>query len=301
MRRVVLTLALLSLAACERPTPSPSPAPAADAPAPPAATPRAGALAPEALFFVGRWAAEAKMCDDPWVITAQELTTPGHVVCRFEQVSRTDQGLEAQAACTAEGPPEPRRLRFAYAQSARALMIAGGPFNDIGLVRCPGSAYPPADPPDPGEPGGLADDRTPIPEAPFLPTSPQGAASIVERYFAEVGAQDYASAWRLWADTPGRPPDAEALARSLAAYDSYNALIGAPGAAEGAAGSLYVRVPVQVYARLKDGREVHRLGTATLRRANEAPGSTAEQRSWRIYAMELQPQLASEGRPMNDG
>ncbi|HEX2562183.1 hypothetical protein [Phenylobacterium sp.] len=99
-----------------------------------------------------------------------------------------------------------------------------------------------------------------------VPADQPAGSGVVERCFAEVAEGDYAAAWRLWADGPGRPADADALARSLAAYDSYNALIGAPGAAEGAAGSLYVRSPLQVYARLKDGREVHRLGTATLRR-----------------------------------
>ncbi|MFC3077219.1 hypothetical protein ACFODL_03845 [Phenylobacterium terrae] len=289
MRRVVLALAVLGLAACERgeaPAPEAQRPAATAPPAPAAAAP--GGLAPEELFFVGRWAADAKMCGDPWIITAQELNTPGHVVCKFEQVSRTAQGLEAASTCTAEGPPEPRRLRFAYAQSARALMIEGGPFNDIGLVRCAGGAYPAANPPDPGESGGLPDDRTPISEAPFAPNSPQGAASTLERYFGEIAERDYDAAWRLWGEAPGRPADAEALARSLDAYDSYNALIGAPGPAEGAAGSLYVRVPVQVYGRLKDGREVHRLGSATLRRVNDVPGSTPEQRSWRIHELALQ-------------
>ena len=62
---------------------------------------------------------------------------------------------------------------------------------------------------------------------------------------------------------------------------------GAPGAIEGAAGSLYVTVPVQIYARQKSGEELHQLGKATLRRVNDVPGSTAAQRAWHIYRIDL--------------
>ena len=289
MRRPLIALALLGLVACERGN-----APAPEAAGPPAAAADArsapGALAPESLFFVGRWAAEAGMCDDPWIITAQDLRTPGHVVCRFEQVSRTAQGFEARSVCTAEGPPAPWRLRFAYAQSAQALLIEDGPFADVGLVRCDGGAYPAPTPPEPGRPGGLPDDRRPLSEAPAAPESPQGAAAALERYFGAVAQRDYAAAWRLWNEgAPGRPASPEALAATMAGFDSYNALIGRPGAPEGAAGSVYVRVPVQIYARLKDGGEVHRLGSASLRRVNDVPGSTPAQRAWRIHELRLEP------------
>lgn len=286
-RRALCGLAMFAIAACDRAGP---PAPEVAGPPAPAvgAAPDVTAPAPEALFFVGRWAADASMCDDPWIITAQALTTPGHVVCSLEQVTRSPQGLEAQATCTAEGPPAPWRLHFAYAQSARALLVEGGPFADIGLVRCEGAAYPVPTPPAPGAPGALPDDRTPLSEAPAAPESPQGAAQVLERYFGAVAQRDYPAALRLWDEgAPGRPASAVALAGAFAGYDSYHALIGRPGAPEGAAGSVYVRVPVQVYARLKDGREIHRLGAATLRRVNDVPGSTPEQRAWRLHEMAL--------------
>jgi len=52
---------------------------------------------------------------------------------------------------------------------------------------------------------------------------------------------------------------------------------------EGAAGSSYVDFPVQLYGRTNDGKEFNSRGTMTLRRANDVPGSTAEQRKWHIY------------------
>jgi hypothetical protein len=42
-----------------------------------------------------------------------------------------------------------------------------------------------------------------------------------------------------------------------------------------------------LYGRLKTGDEFHRSGKAVLRRVNDVPGSTAEQRKWRIERFEL--------------
>jgi hypothetical protein len=52
---------------------------------------------------------------------------------------------------------------------------------------------------------------------------------------------------------------------------------------EGAAGSSYVDYPVQLYGRLKDGKEFNLRGTMTLRRVNDVPGSTEQQRKCHIY------------------
>jgi hypothetical protein len=57
---------------------------------------------------------------------------------------------------------------------------------------------------------------------------------------------------------------------------------------EGAAGSSYIDVPLQLTGRMK-GEEVALAGTATLRRVNDVPGSTELQRRWHIYRVELQP------------
>lgn len=133
-------------------------------------------------------------------------------------------------------------------------------------------------PPEPGEQGGLADDRTPLSEAPFTPQSAQGAADVVQVYYALIGEGKVAETGRLRSD--GKPDD-------LSAYSSYRALVGAPGDIEGAAGSLYVEVPVVIYGRLKSGPEYHRSGKATLRRVNNVDGATADQLRWRIAQIDL--------------
>ena len=152
------------------------------------------------------------------------------------------------------------------------------------------SSLLPVSPPAPGTPGGLPDDRTPISEAPFTPTSAQGAANVVQTYYALLGEHRYDDAWKLWTQGgEGSGMTAQAFAASFAQYESYNANIGAPGQIEGAAGSLYVSVPVVIYGRRKSGEEVHELGAATLRRVNDVPGSTPEQRAWHLYRIDLKP------------
>ena len=136
----------------------------------------------------------------------------------------------------------------------------------------------PVEPPPPGSPGGLPDDRTPVSEAPFTATSAQGAANVVQTYFAllETRRTHDAAALRL----DGKVFD-------LTPYASYHAQVGAPGVVEGAAGSLYVSVPVVIYGRLANGGPLHQSGEAVLRRVNDVPGATAEQRRWRIERFDL--------------
>src|SRR5690606_23385959 len=101
------------------------------------------------------------------------------------------------------------------------------------------ASLPPVEPPAPGTPGGLPDDRTPVSEAPFTADSAQGAANVVQTYFALIGERKFAEAYRLWGEGGAASGQSEAdFVRSFAAYQSYNAQIGAPGQIEGAAGSL---------------------------------------------------------------
>lgn len=179
-------------------------------------------------------------------------------------------------------------------QQARLSRLKDGETvaSDTG-VPCRTGPDAPAAPPPPGAAGGLPDDRRPLAEGPIAPNSAQGAAQVVQRYYALLESGRQAEAWKLWSDgSPSRPADAAAFARQFAPYADYHAQIGAPREIEGAAGSLFVEVPVVVYGRLKSGKEVHQSGKATLRRVNDVPGSTAEQRSWRIYGVALTGQGA---------
>jgi hypothetical protein len=123
-----------------------------------------------------------------------------------------------------------------------------------------------------------------VSEAPFSPTSAQGAAEVVQTYYALIEARKYEEARRLrWNAADLDPAE---FAANFADYADYHATVGKPSEIEGAAGSLYVEVPVQTWGRRKDGRPIASAGTVTLRRVNDVPGSTAEQRRWRIYTSE---------------
>ena len=149
----------------------------------------------------------------------------------------------------------------------------------------------PLTPPEPGTPGGLPDDRTPISEAPFAPDSAQGAANVVQTYYALLEQGKYRQAWTLWDDggkASGMSP--EAFAASFARYSEYHANIGAPGRVDAGAGQRYVTVPVQVYGRLKQGaRPVYMLGSVTLHRVADIDGATAAQKSWHIRSADIKP------------
>jgi hypothetical protein len=141
-----------------------------------------------------------------------------------------------------------------------------------------------AEPPAPGTPGGLPDDRRPVAEGPFAETGAQGAANVVQTYYALLEQGRHGEARRLWSGAGEASGLGEAaFAASFAAFAEYHAQIGAPGAIEGAAGSLYVEVPIVLYGRLKSGEAYSRKAAATLRRVNDVPGSSADDRRWHIH------------------
>ena len=90
---------------------------------------------------------------------------------------------------------------------------------------------------------------------------------------------------RLW--TEGS--DASVVEAQLGEFERIKVEIGDPGQMEGAAGSSYIDVPLQLTGRTKSGEAAALAGTATLRRVNDVPGSTELQRRWHIYRVELQP------------
>ena len=152
--------------------------------------------------------------------------------------------------------------------------VANAPETNLPATNTPAPEGP-LNPPAPGEPGGLPDDRTPVSEGPIDPKSAQGAGQVLQTYFALVEQGKTTEANKLWSD------GAEKL--DLSKYKEVHANIGGPGDMGGAAGSSYVDYPVQIYGRAKDGKEFNLRGTMTLRRVNDVPGSTEEQRKWHIY------------------
>jgi membrane-bound inhibitor of C-type lysozyme len=130
-------------------------------------------------------------------------------------------------------------------------------------------------------------------EAPFTEDSAQGAANVVQTYYALLEAGKYGQAYALW--SPGAAGmSREAFAASFAKYRDYHAEIGAPSGIEGAAGSRYVTVPVRAYGNLKAGGPFNMRGSVTLRRA-VVDGASPEQRRWHISGSDLKPRPGEGG------
>lgn len=276
MRALVMPFALLALAACSR---NDTPA----SPEPPATAPTEAAGAPvnpltEVLTYD---------CADGQVIEAGYPTTDTAVIKTAEHsydltIARSASGARYVGYGLQWWTKGMTDAQFAKLKPGEDIA------SDPGVACKARDVDAPVEPPAPGTPGGLPDDRPPIAEGPFTPTSAQGAADVVQTYYALIGEKKYREAWKLWSDG-GRASNQteDAFVRGFGAYRSYNAQIGAPGRIEGGAGSLYVEVPVVVYGRRANGAELHQSGTATLRRVNDVDGSTAEQRLWRISRIDL--------------
>lgn len=123
-------MSMLALSACDsRPQ-----APQAQTPS---AADQTRAAQPSAPFYAGRWAATQTACGHAfWDITEQGLETSGGVSCRFTQVKPITTGFEASTECTGPQAAGVSRIRFAYAQSAKALLVDAEPFANVGLIAC---------------------------------------------------------------------------------------------------------------------------------------------------------------------
>ena len=140
----------------------------------------------------------------------------------------------------------------------------------------------------PGEPGGLPNDRTPISEGAIDPKSGQGAGQVLELFGGLLEQRKFGEAYRSWSDNGRASGLSEA--QFIAAYDKYAEIhseVGAPAPMQGAAGSSYVDIPFRLYGKLKSGGPFNLIGTVTLRRVNDVPGSSDEQRRWHIYKSDL--------------
>ncbi|WP_179044387.1 hypothetical protein [Sphingobium lactosutens] len=145
----------------------------------------------------------------------------------------------------------------------------------------------PLNPPAPGTPGGLPVDPAPIAEGSIEPDSAQGAAQVVQGYYGLLEEKRFEDAQDLWnpEGAIGAQDDAHFEAR-FRGFSEIHANIGAPSEPDGAAGSVYVTVPVQVYGRIAaNGKPFYTLRQVVLRRVDDVPGSTEEQKRWHIESI----------------
>nr|WP_294850521.1 hypothetical protein [uncultured Sphingomonas sp.] len=140
----------------------------------------------------------------------------------------------------------------------------------------------------PGQPGGLPDDRTAVSEGAIDPKSAQGAGQVMQRYGGLLEQRKFADARLLWSDN-GRASNMteKEFTETWSRYADIHSEVGKPGEPEGAAGSIYVSVPFRLYGKQANGKPFNMVGTVALRRVNDVPGSTMEQRQWHIASTDL--------------
>lgn len=135
----------------------------------------------------------------------------------------------------------------------------------------------------------LGDEAASTPGCAIDPKSDAAAAAVVRRYYSAINAHDYSTAWTQWGPD-GRPGQRFAdFQKGFADTRATRVTIGTVPPSEGAAGSTYATIPVTVDAQLNDGRQQRFVGQYVVRRVNDVPGASAEQRRWHIDSATLKP------------
>lgn len=114
----------------------------------------------------------------------------------------------------------------------------------------------------------------------------EDAVAVVESYFALLNDGDYEEAYALWRDG-ANDQTLEDFIAGYADTASVSVEVGTPGEIDPGAGQRYIPIPVVVTSTLDDGTEQEFEGTIVLHRTGNIDGSTAEQRTWRIYSSDL--------------
>jgi len=142
--------------------------------------------------------------------------------------------------------------------------------------------------PAPGAPPAVTNSRAPAPQAaapratataPAIdPKSIKAAEELVASFVELLNSGRFNDAYMLLG--PNAPPRSD-FDRRFSRYSKLKVTNGNAGDQEGAAGSIYVSVPLTV-SGLLDGKRESSSATAILRRVNDVPGSTEAQRHWHI-------------------
>ena len=137
--------------------------------------------------------------------------------------------------------------------------------------------------PAPSAPPAVANSPAPAPaqapsKASVDPKSSEAGVQLVNSFAELLDQRKFDQAYMLLG--PAAPSRSE-FDRRFSHYDDLKVTVGAAGDQEGAAGSIYLSVPLTVVGTV-GGKQTNRSATALLRRVNDVPGSTEAQRRWHI-------------------
>ena len=116
----------------------------------------------------------------------------------------------------------------------------------------------------------------------------QQAVQLIHDYYDAIARLDYKQAYLAWdGDGSASKQSFEEFQQGFANIVSIVEEVGKPGSLEGAAGSLYIEIPVTVTDVSSNGTPQRFRGSYKLRRVNNVPGSTPKQRRWHIYSANI--------------
>jgi hypothetical protein len=110
------------------------------------------------------------------------------------------------------------------------------------------------------------------------PKSTEAAEELVHSFVRLLNSRKFDDAYMLLGQ--GAPPR-DQFDRQFSRYSNLKVTTGEAGDQEGAAGSIYVSVPLGLSGTV-GGKQTSNSATAILRRVNDVPGSTEAQRHWHI-------------------
>lgn len=161
-------------------------------------------------------------------------------------------------ACTPSPPPAPARTASTASPSATTAV--------------------------PAKPAAAPAGATPATDE----ATPAAAEAVVRAYYAAIDARDFATAYAQWSDGGAASGQSfEHFRNGYANTASVEAEVGTATGEEGAAGSRYIHVPMELRATQHDGSVRHYRGGFVLR-AVMADGASAEQRRWHLYSADIQ-------------
>ncbi|MBL1201976.1 MAG: hypothetical protein RMY62_026425 [Nostoc sp. ZfuVER08] len=127
----------------------------------------------------------------------------------------------------------------------------------------------------------------------------QQAVQVIHDYYNAIARQEYKQAYLAWdGDGSASKQSFEQFKQGFVNTVSVAEKVGKPSPIEGAAGSLYIEIPVTITAVTTNGTVQRYHGSYQLRRVNNVPGSTLQQRRWHIYSANISlEQSSNKGLP----
>lgn len=118
--------------------------------------------------------------------------------------------------------------------------------------------------------------------------TPAAARAIVEDYYQMIDAKHFLAAYQLWSASGSASGKTYTRFRQGFAQTEHTRVVtGEPVNNDAAMGSVYVDVPVEVFATLKNGHHQRFRGYYTLRRVNDVDGASNAQLHWHLASSSL--------------